>query len=103
MLAMESMMTGKSLSSGLGVNFEERKLGTYVWVEFKHAVIDFQCKDKTLSQSERQGICTFLEQQDPNRYFTKVGRTVSAVEASILINDLMKAGFVLSSEDSDRR
>jgi hypothetical protein len=89
-------MTGKGLSNGIGVNFDENRPGTGVRVAYKDAVIPFQCVDKTLSQSEREGICAFLEERGLV-YFTYDSRTrtVSAAEASALVNDLTTAGFVL--------
>lgn len=89
-------MTKKLLSSGIGVNFEDRPLGTYVWLVFKGAVSDFQCK-KTLSQSEREAMCSFLEKQERDRYFTYHNRTISAVP-NVLVDDLMRAGFALDND-----
>ena len=77
------------------MNFDERPLGTYVWVEYKNAVIDFQCKNKTLSEQEREGICAFLEARGPEAYFAEGGRTISAVSGSVLVDDLTGGGFSL--------
>ena len=92
-------MTGKRLSNGIAVNFDEDRLGTGVRVAFKDVVISFLAVKKTLTQAEREHICSHLE-EGGSKYFSTQGRTTAAVETRVLVEDLIAAGISLSREDT---